>query len=86
MFLLAGLCFTQMPESTLHTFYRIFTITEMATIPFQNGVLIFVFCILVPTLDQFSDINMASRLLVGPEPEFRIESGKNILDHVTNKT
>ena len=56
----------------------------MPTIPFQNGVLIFVFCILVPSLDQFSDINMASRLLEGPEPEFRIESGKNILDHVTN--
>ena len=56
----------------------------MATIPFQNGVLIFVFCILVPSLDQFSDISMASRLLVGPEPEFKIESGKNILHHVTN--
>ena len=56
----------------------------MATIPFQNGVLIFVFCVLVPSLDQFSDISMASRLLVGPEPEFKIESGKNILHHVTN--
>ena len=42
----------------------------------QNLVLILVFYMVVPTLDQVTDIRMVLRLLQGPEAEFQINSGE----------
>ena len=42
----------------------------------QNLVMILVFYMVVPTLDQVTDIRMVARLLHGPEAEFQINSGE----------
>ena len=44
----------------------------------QKGLFILLFCVVVPTLDQFTDIRMVFRLMRGPENNFQINSGKII--------
>ena len=40
----------------------------------QKGLFILLFCVVVPTLDQFTDIRMVARLMHGPEEDFQINS------------
>ena len=43
----------------------------------QKGLFILLFCVVVPTLDQITDIRMVLRLMHGPEDGFQINSGKS---------
>ena len=47
--------------------------------------LIFIFWILVPSLDQYTDLNLVNRLLSGPDENLNITSCKrNIFQHLYN--
>ena len=51
----------------------------MENIRTEKIFLIIIFYVLAPSLDQYTDINMARRLFRGPEDEVQIVSGKNIV-------
>ena len=42
----------------------------------RKGVFILIFCIFCPSLDQFTDIKMVTRLMEGPEDDSQIKSGE----------
>ena len=43
----------------------------------RRAVFIFLFWILVPTFDQYTDIEMVTRLFRGPSPDMNITSSKD---------
>ena len=50
----------------------------MGGINSEKMFLIIIFNVVVPSLDQATDINLVRRLLVGPEDQFHIYSGEII--------
>ena len=60
----------------LYSFFIQLKFLSMASFSVHKGVLILIFCVFVPFLDQYTDINMVSRLLRGPEDEMQIKSSK----------
>ena len=51
----------------------------MDNISLDTIFLILIFYVVVPSLDQSTDINMVRRLLTGPEDDFQFYSGELIL-------
>ena len=52
--------------------------STMEGINSEKMFLIIIFNVVVPSLDQATDINLVRRLLVGPEDQFHIYSGEII--------
>ena len=47
----------------------------MADLPTGHALLIVMFCMLAPTLDQFSDLSLVVRLLSGPDQSTSLNAG-----------
>ena len=63
------------------TFFVRHTIStvDMTALKIEKALIIFVFCVFVPCLDQYTDLSMVIRLLNGPEPHYQISSGKSFI-------